>query len=120
MNTKAQSGTISARLEEVQHAIKQGRAYVEGFHGVRKVTIYRHDTGWCITNNGNWMDQKSFLITLDDLKIKSEYPWDVCPEHNTNKASERGYSFELRGDEFLSIPESQWIEARRRYMDSKT
>jgi len=60
------------RLDEVRRAIREGRAYLETFVGVRKVTAYNDATGWATTSNGAWMDQRSFVITLDDIKITPE------------------------------------------------
>ena len=60
------------QLEEVHRAIREGRAYLGTFVGVRKVTIYNDATGWATTSNGAWMDQRSFLVTLDDIKLTAE------------------------------------------------
>ena len=60
------------RLEEVRRAIRDGRAYLETFVGARKVTAYNDATGWATTSNGGWMDQRSFVVTLDDITITSE------------------------------------------------
>ena len=60
------------RLEKVHRAIRAGRAYLETFVGARKVTAYNHATGWATTSNGVWMDQRSFVVTLDDITITPE------------------------------------------------
>jgi len=60
------------QLEEVRRAIRDGRAYLETFVGARRVTAYNHATGWATTSNGAWMDQRSFVVTLDDIKITPE------------------------------------------------
>jgi len=60
------------RLEEVHRAIRESRAYLETFVGSRKVTAYNDATGWAATSNGAWMDQRSFVVTLDDIKITPE------------------------------------------------
>jgi len=60
------------RLEEVHRAIRESRAYLETFVGARKVTAYNDATGWATTSNGAWMDQRSFVVTLDDIKITPE------------------------------------------------
>lgn len=60
------------RLEEVRRAIREGRAHLETFVGARKVTAYNDATGWATTSNGAWMDQRSFMVTLDDIKITPE------------------------------------------------
>ena len=60
------------QLEEVHRAIREGRACLETFVGARKVTAYNDATGWATTSNGGWMDQRSFVVTLDDIKITSE------------------------------------------------
>ena len=60
------------QLEEVHRAIREGRAYLETFVGVRNVTAYNDATGWAKTSNGAWMDQRSFMVTIDDIKITPE------------------------------------------------
>ncbi len=60
------------QLEEVRRAIREGRAYLETFVGARKVTAYNDATGWAMTSNGAWMDQRSFMVTLDDIKVTPE------------------------------------------------
>ena len=60
------------RLDEVHRAIREGRASLETFVGVRKVTAYNDATGWATTSNGAWMDQRSFVVTLDDITVTPE------------------------------------------------
>ena len=60
------------QLDEVRRAIREGRAYLETFVGARNVTAYNDATGWAATSNGAWMDQRSFVVTLDDIKITPE------------------------------------------------
>jgi len=60
------------QLEEVRRAIREGRAYLKTFAGVRNVTAYNDATGWAMTSNGAWMDQRSFMVTLDDIKVTPE------------------------------------------------
>jgi len=60
------------QLEEVRRAIRDGRAYLETFVGARRVTAYNDATGWAATSNGAWMDQRSFVVTLDDITITPE------------------------------------------------
>ena len=60
------------RPEEVRRAIRESRASLETFVGARKVTAYHDATGWATTSNGAWMDQRSFVVTLDDIKIAHE------------------------------------------------
>lgn len=60
------------RLDEVRQAIRDGLAYLETFVGKRTVTAYSDATGWATTGNGAWMDQRSFVVTLDDIKITPE------------------------------------------------
>jgi len=60
------------QLEEVRRAIREGRAYLETFVGARRVTAYNDATGWAATSNGAWMDQRSFVVTLNDIKITPE------------------------------------------------
>ena len=64
--------TQQQRLDEIHRAIREGRAYLETFVGKRKVTAYNDATGWAMTGNGAWMDQRSFMVTLDDIKITPE------------------------------------------------
>jgi len=64
--------TTRQQLEEVRRAIREGRAYLETFVGVRKVTAYNDATGWAATSNGAWMNQRSFAVTIDDIKITPE------------------------------------------------
>ncbi len=60
------------QLEEVHRAIQEGRAYLETFVGEQKVIAYNHATGWVTTSNGAWMDQRSFVVTLDEITIAPE------------------------------------------------
>jgi hypothetical protein len=60
------------QIEEVRRAIREGRAYLKTFAGVRNVTAYNDATGWAMTSNGAWMDQRSFVVILDDIKITPE------------------------------------------------
>ena len=60
------------QLGEVHRAIREGRAYLETFVGARKVTAYNDATGWATTSNGAWMDQRSFMVTIDDITINLE------------------------------------------------
>ena len=62
--------TQQQRLDEIHRAIWEGRAYLE--RGKRKVTAYNDATGWAVTGNGAWMNRRSFMVTLDDIKITPE------------------------------------------------
>ena len=66
----ARKAARDARLVEVHAAIADGRAYLDTYCGRRKVTGYRDDTGWAITNNtGSSLNQQSFYICLESIKI---------------------------------------------------
>lgn len=54
----------------------------------------------------------------EDKKMERQYPYDICPETLTKKAAQRGFSYELRGDAFLSVIEAEWLEARHRFLDT--
>ncbi len=60
------------QLEEVRRAIREGRAYLKKLAGVRNVNAYNDATGWATTSNGAWMDQRSFMVTIDDITINPE------------------------------------------------
>ncbi len=60
------------QLDEVHRAIREGRAYLETFVGARNVTAYNDATGWAMTSHGAWMDQRSFMVTIDDITINPE------------------------------------------------
>ena len=51
-------------------------------------------------------------------KWNTLYPYDIRHDSRTEKAAQRGFSYELRGDEFLSVNEMEWLEARRRFLDT--
>jgi hypothetical protein len=59
--------TRSERLEATLRAIREGRAYLETYIGRRKVTGYDDRTGDAVTGSG-W-DQRTFLVTLEAIKI---------------------------------------------------
>ena len=60
------------QLEEVHRAIREGRAYLDTHTGRRRVTRYHDAMGWAMTSNGAWMDQRSFVVALDDITITPE------------------------------------------------
>jgi precorrin-4 methylase len=68
METKTYTAAVSN--EQVQWAIDQGKAVLKTHLGILKVTGYRHDTGWAVTSNGGWMDQKSFMVCVSDILIE--------------------------------------------------
>lgn len=56
--------------EEVQAAIRKGKAYLKTYLGQKRVVAYRHDTGWAVTGEGT--SQRSFLVCLTDIWIEEE------------------------------------------------
>jgi hypothetical protein len=70
MENKTYTTAVSNR--QAQRAIKAGHAVLKTHLGILKVTGYRHDTGWAVTSNGNWMDQRSFMICVNDILIEGQ------------------------------------------------
>jgi hypothetical protein len=66
----AKAARRAAMLDTVYAAIRDGRAYLDTFVGRCKVTSYDDTTGWAVTNNsGAYLDQRSFMVCLDSIKI---------------------------------------------------
>lgn len=60
----------AVRLHVVREAVREGRAYLNTYVGVRKITFYCDDTGHAFTNNtGRAEDAQTFLVALESIHI---------------------------------------------------
>lgn len=58
-------------VEKIMEAIEARAAYIETFVGIRTLTSYNDNTGWCQTvgtNPGSWTTQ-SFMVCRSDIQI---------------------------------------------------
>lgn len=73
--------TRAKHVEAIHAAIRAGTAYLDTYCGRRKVTGYRDDSGWAVTNNtGDPYDQHSFMVCLEHILGVPGYEPPAAPE----------------------------------------